>query len=401
MKKQSLLLFLFIFSLSNTYSQNQKNYYEIFSPQQEAIGQAMSDQDFDKAEKLICESIKNFSNSVPDGEKQYYKGIQSGNYYNLACIYSLKKKKKEAIESFEKAIDWDFKNYKHVMQDTDLDNIRKEKKFKDLFEKMRLKGDYLLILQQSGNYISEDKSNRLDFEYENIENGRIKSVKTYLKLDSIAGTGDEMSKIINIMTWLHNTVRHDGNHWPLCETDAIDIYNYYKATGKGVNCRALAIMLNECYLSMGFKSRFITCLPKDKNDNDCHVINVVWSKTYNKWIWMDPTFNAYVMDDKGNYLSIAEVRERLVKNLPVVINEDANWNNENKQTKEMYLDSYMAKNLYWLQCPAQSFFNIETPYRNSTAKYISLLTPDYSINERERDFITNDHEYFWQAPKLD
>ncbi|WP_165024914.1 TPR end-of-group domain-containing protein [Dysgonomonas sp. ZJ279] len=401
MKKLSLL-FLFIFSLSNTYSQNQKNYYELFRPQQEAIGQAFSDNNFDKAEKLIIKSIKDFTNNVPDGEKQYYKGIPSGNYYDLACIYSLKKKKKEALENLEKAvIDWDYKNYKHVMQDTDLDFIRKDKKFNDLFEKMRLKGDYILMLQQSGNYISEDKSNRLDFEYEDTNNGRIKSVKTYLKLDSIAGTGDEMSKIINIMTWLHNTVRHDGNHWPLCETDAIDIYNYNKATGKGVNCRALAIMLNECYLSMGFKSRFITCLPKDKNDNDCHVINVVWSKTYNKWIWMDPTFNAYVMDDKGNYLSIEEVRERLIKNLPVVINEDANWNNENKQTKEMYLDSYMAKNLYWLQCPAQSFFNIETTYRNSTAKYVSLLTPDYSINERERDFITNDHEYFWQAPKLD
>lgn len=59
----------------------------------------------------------------------------------------------------------------------------------------------------------------------------------------------------------------------------------------------MAQMLNECYLAMGFKSRFITCMPKVMI-NDCHVINAVYSNTLNKWLWMDPTFNAYVTDEK-------------------------------------------------------------------------------------------------------
>ena len=49
---------------------------------------------------------------------------------------------------------------------------------------------------------------------------------------------------------------------------------------------------------------------------------------------MDPTFNAYVKDEHGNLLSIAEVRERLITDQPLYLNEDANWNNKSKQTKE-------------------------------------------------------------------
>ena len=31
-----------------------------------------------------------------------------------------------------------------------------------------------------------------------------------------------------------------------------------------------------------------------------------------KWLWIDPTFDAYVMNEKGELLSIEEVRERLI-----------------------------------------------------------------------------------------
>ena len=59
-----------------------------------------------------------------------------------------------------------------------------------------------------------------------------------------------------------------------------------------------------------------------------------------------PTNNAWVMDENGIMLSVQEVRERLRDGRPVILNEEANWNNQQKITKEYYLDSYMAKNLY-------------------------------------------------------
>ena len=258
---------------------------------------------------------------------------------------------------------------------------------------------YLEVLQQAGGYEKSDTIGLPLFYYETPENARMKDVKSYFKLDSIAGNGDEISKILNIMYWIHDNIRHDGSNWALAEFSSIDLYHYHKATGKGINCRHLAIALNEMYLSMGWKSRYVTCLPKEENEQDCHVINSVRVESLQKWIWIDPTFAAYIKDENGIFLSINEVRERLIDERPLVLNEDANWNNQNKQTKEWYLMHYMAKNLYWLQVPVDSKFNPESRYRNNVNKYISLLPIGYSrSNMNNMGTITHNDEYFWQKP---
>ena len=117
-----------------------------------------------------------------------------------------------------------------------------------------------------------------------------------------------------------------------------------------------------------------------------------------KWIWIDPTNNAYVKDENGNLLSIAEVRDRLIHNKPLVLNEDANWNNQKKQTKEEYLESYMAKNLYWFSCPLQSRFNPESRFRKTDTSYVALLPEGFTIQKGIEEYITNDPDYFWQKP---
>jgi len=258
---------------------------------------------------------------------------------------------------------------------------------------------YIEILKEAGGYEKSDTTELPKFYYEECENGRLRDVRSYFKLDSIAGSGDEVSKILNIMYWTHNNVRHDGSNFALCEFSSIDLYHYHKATGKGINCRHLAIMLNEFYLSMGWKSRYVTCLPMDEKDNDCHVINSVWIDSLQKWIWIDPTFAAYVKDEQGNLLSIDEVRERLIDGRDLVLNEDANWNNQSKQTKEFYLLGYMAKNLYWLQVAVNSQFNPESRYRNRVNKYVSLIPIGFTNSKMgHQGTLTHDNDYFWQAP---
>jgi hypothetical protein len=66
--------------------------------------------------------------------------------------------------------------------------------------------------------------------------------------------------------------------------NAMSMIAVCKRDNRGLNCRGLATVLNECYLAMGFKSRFVTCLPKDSLniDPDCHVINAVYSNTLKK-----------------------------------------------------------------------------------------------------------------------
>jgi len=214
-------------------------------------------------------------------------------------------------------------------------------------------------------------------------------------LDSIAGHGDEISKILNMLNWVRYNIRHDGNNNALGELDAIDVYNYHKATNKGVNCRDLAITLNEMYLAIGFKSRYVTCGSKD--NSEVHVINSVYSTTLNKWLWIDPTCNAYWKDKNGNLLSIEEVRERLIDDLPLQLNDDASWNNEEKKTKENYLGAWVSKLLYWFECTESSSFNVESRYRDTNQTYIRLVPLGYEPPKlRYKVILINDAAFFWE-----
>ena len=163
----------------------------------------------------------------------------------------------------------------------------------------------------------------------------------------------------------------------------------------------MAQMLTEVYLSMGFKARFVTCLPRDFI-NDCHVITTVYSCTLNKWVWVDPTFDAYVTDENDTMLSISEVRSRLRKDLELRLNDYANWNHQIKQTKEDYLDRYMAKNLYYIECMEESRYNAETKEDGRTYRYYVLMP--YKELDKETSSISRmsirsaDEEWFWQSP---
>lgn len=146
-----------------------------------------------------------------------------------------------------------------MLEDEDLDNIRKEKKFISLLDELKAY-EPLTLLKNSSKYVKNGNDSLPEFVYQDAEDNCLQNVRTYFNLDSVAGDGDEISKILNILHFVHNAIKHSGSNFALCEFDAIDIYNYYKTTGKGVNCRHLAIALNEMYLSMGIPSRYVPSL---------------------------------------------------------------------------------------------------------------------------------------------
>ncbi|MBI2559937.1 MAG: hypothetical protein HYW14_02240 [Planctomycetes bacterium] len=60
--------------------------------------------------------------------------------YNLACSYSLLGNIDAAINILKKAIDLGYKDVEHLERDNDLVNIRADKRYKELIEKLRAKG---------------------------------------------------------------------------------------------------------------------------------------------------------------------------------------------------------------------------------------------------------------------
>ena len=283
-----------------------------------------------------------------------------------------------------------------MVNDNDLVSLRKDKKYQALLAQVEDRQP-LSKLKKSAPYAKDDA--KVEFRYQKPdESMNLRKVRDYFKLDSVAGQGDELSKIINLLHFAHDNIRHDGSNQAFAELDAIDLYNYYKTTGRGVNCRQLAISLCEMYLSMGIPARYVTCMPADSLDYECHVINTVWSSQLQKWLYIDPTMDAWVMDENGTMLSIAEVRERLINGQPLVLCETANWNHESQQTKEYYLETYMAKNLYYFVCKKLNRFNPESLYRNNDPAADVRLIPAGFVNNNWKCDTTTDPDVFWAKP---
>ena len=147
---------------------------------------------------------------------------------------------------------------------------------------------------------------------------------------------------------MNSTFKHNGNT-PLpskLNADTLTIIGQKS----GIHCGGLAIILNTLYLSMGFKSRFITCLNNDSTFNDPHTLTIVFSKKYKKWILTDPTYCAYLIGDQGVPLNLEDIRFRLINGLSIRLNDNFHLNsvstNASSQddylqyTHEIYLDSF-------------------------------------------------------------
>ena len=348
--------------------------------------------------------------SQPDSIRIAYMGSTelsaNGYYYNIACWAALAGDRTKALKNFEeftsRAIGKEEININHIRTDSDLNSLREEPRFKACMERLTPWGDYKQKLKDATPYYRGLIPDGFRFRYASPNDPDLVRLRQYFNLDSIAGAGDEISKIKNLLHWVHEVVPHDGGSNNPKIKNTIDMVELCRKENRGVNCRMMAQMLTEVYLAMGFKARFVTCVPRDFV-SDCHVITTVYSCTLNKWLWVDPTFDAFVMDENDTMLSIAEVRERLREDKPLKINDYANWNHQSKQTKEDYIDRYMAKNLYYLICMEHSRFNAETFIKDRKYRYIALMPHDMinkdtgaSINWQQ--LRVSDDEWFWQSP---
>ena len=257
------------------------------------------------------------------------------------------------------------------------------------------------VLKESPSYAAGDIPEGVVFRYADPSDPMLTATRTKFRLDSIAGTGDDVSRIKNILYWVHDQIRHDGNNamlprpWTL--ENAID---QARRNNCGFNCRFLAICLAEALLSVGIPARYLTCIPRAyRYDGDSHVICVAWSESLKKWIWVDPSFAAFVTDENGLLLHPGEVRYRLQHDLPLVLNEDANWNHEFTQTKEDYLENYMAKNLYIIQANTLNQYEPEGSDQREQGERVTLVPQ--GVRYSDTRFQTTDEAWFWQPPRAE
>ncbi len=240
------------------------------------------------------------------------------------------------------------------------------------------------------------------FHYAESADENLARLRRECDLDAIAGEGDETERVLNLLEWAHTVVRHDGNSSNPDPRDALNLIRVCREEDRGVNCRMMATILNEALLAMGFKSRFITCKPYDKEDRDCHVTNLVHLPSLGKWIYLDPTFGAYFQDEDGMLLNHAEIRRWLIEGRLPHLPATMDWNGTPRDPWTYV--RYMAKNLFRFSSPAGSAFGYESHVEHpqwvalNPVGYDSSLVGTCDSTGRGRTCYTDCAEYFWDEP---
>ena len=74
------------------------------------------------------------------------------------------------------------------------------------------KPSYLDKLKGASKYNFNDNREIPKFSYQDQSNPNLVALRKGFNLDSIAGYGNDVSKILNLLHWIHNLIPHDGNH---------------------------------------------------------------------------------------------------------------------------------------------------------------------------------------------
>ena len=200
------------------------------------------------------------------------------------------------------------------------------------------------LLREAGSY----KTDTADVEINYVpDSKRAEEIMEYFSLDTLYDAGaSTWEKTLAIGKFVATNIPHDNQKEYPKYVNAIGLWEYTKTVAPAFNCRLHSILTYELLTSAGIKARYITCLPYDRNDNDCHVVNEVWLPEIGKWVMIDTDMKRYVADREGNLLSLAEIREHFINDKKLVVYH----NFDNPSSKISYYHAYMAKNTYWFCC---------------------------------------------------
>ena len=254
-------------------------------------------------------------------------------------------------------------------------------------------GEMVKLLREAGHYKADTANVEINY-VPDIK--RAEEIMEYFCLDTLYDAcASTWEKTLAIGEFVANNIPHDNQKEYPEYVNAIGLWEYTKTVAPAFNCRLHSILNYELLTAAGIKARYITCLPYDRNDNDCHVVNEVWLPETGKWVMIDTDMKRYVTDRKGNLLSLAEIREHFINDKKVVVYHDF----DKPSSKISYYHAYMAKNTYWFCRWGDLGFYQEDyktfPESKLRSRYYALV-PEGFETFSGKEITTHDPEQFWR-----
>lgn len=250
-------------------------------------------------------------------------------------------------------------------------------------------------LQAAGAYAPDSVVLRMTSVQDEV---RAREIREYFQLDTLydadASTWD---KALAVARFVATNIPHNNQTVQPEKRNAIYLWEYTQTVEPAFNCRLHSIMLYELLQSLGIEAKYITCMPMDREDTDCHVVNQVWLPELEKWAMIDSDSDGtYATDATGTPLSLAEIRECYIKEVPVFYHPKL-VSEGSKQISGHH--GYMAKNTYWFSCWETLHYDQEPQSDWDRGRYIHLVPCGFEpFGVGPDDCVTTDDVQFWAAP---
>ena len=279
-----------------------------------------------------------------------------------------------------------------------------------LFCYLEITEKYSIILEQNDydedHYVellkqSSFKADSVEYHFTTVRDpARAREIMDYFKLDTLySPDATTWEKALAISKFVATNIPHDDPDENPEHPNAIDLWKYSREVKTGFNCRMHAILNYELMQAAGLTARYVTCLPKDRHDNDCHVVNEVWLPEQGKWAFIDADMGGnYITDQNGTPLNLLEMREKFVSGEQMLMHpgfKEATANHD-------YYYGYMAKNTYWFSCWETLHFSQEDCDDDDfgPCHYLVIVPEGFqAFGIDGNDLFTTDASRFWAPPQ--
>lgn len=252
-------------------------------------------------------------------------------------------------------------------------------------------------LKRSGEYTPGESPLKFDFGYAPECIDVFQRNRRIFHLRKVAGKGPDYIRMMRLCRWIHDSIRHDGKAVPHVYYNLRCLLGATAYSGQPGNCFVMAMCLSEALLSVGIKAKYIKGHPLRDDLSKYHVFVAAWSHNLKKWIFLDPTYGAWVRDTSGILLSPAEIRYNLIHDIPMHLNPEADYNG-NRNYAKTYLSHYLAPYMYYMVANTYSQDETEGDTHHPQGQWVTLV-PNGEGNRRFILNPTTDDEYFWQPPE--
>lgn len=246
---------------------------------------------------------------------------------------------------------------------------------------------------------SNVNTEQIIFTYENQNSPNLVHLKEVLKLEDIRGEGNDNDVFRRVCNWVYNTLSAGTNETISQQCKKLDwntltILQQVKDNGLFCDCGTFAIVLTEVLLALGYKARWVQCLPLDLRYSDSHCVTHVYSKDFGKWMIVDAALNQIYFNRKGIPLSLPELRQSLLNDERILFLSSSDKNRN-------WLLHYWKKNIFRFHCFLENKYGF---YSASNQTHCYLDPENFKISNKmyQRDsgkichIHTSSPEEYWK-----